>query len=147
MSVSLLLVPLAIAAAAAHAGLKRGAAEATVCTVQTRMRDAGLLSAALRDTRAAVAVEGDDLVADWAGVRARFSRGADQIWAAHFTGEADEARAVEIVRAIDAAYGRQVQQAVLARLQERAPAAGLRLESRSVTPDHAVRLVYAVERA
>jgi hypothetical protein len=41
----------------------------------------------------------------------------------------DEERAVEIVRAVDAAYGRQVQRAVLDRLRERAPAAGLRLES------------------
>jgi hypothetical protein len=54
---------------------------------------------------------------------------------------------VDIVRAVDAAYGRQVQRAVLARLTERAPAAGLRLESRSVTPELAVRLVFAVERA
>jgi hypothetical protein len=145
MSVSLLLVPLAIAAAAAHAGLKKGK-DATVCEVQTRMRDAVLLAEALRDSRAAVAPDGADLVADWAGVRARFSRDERQIWTAHFTGDVDEARAVDIVRVVDAAYGRQVQRAVLARLTERAPAAGLRLESRSVTPDQAVRLVFAVER-
>ncbi|MEV6924266.1 hypothetical protein AB0M46_07120 [Dactylosporangium sp. NPDC051485] len=146
MSVSLILIPLAIAAAAAHAGLSKGK-DATVCQVQTRMRDAGLLAAALRESRAAVASEDGVLVADWAGVRARFARDERQIWTAHFTGDVDEARAVDIVRAVDAAYGRQVQQAVLARLTERAPAAGLRLESRSVTPDRAVRLVFAVERA
>ncbi|MEV8514785.1 hypothetical protein [Dactylosporangium sp. NPDC051484] len=146
MSVSLLLIPLAIAAAAARAGLAKGAGT-SVYTVETRMRDAGLLAAALRDTRAVVTPDGADLVADWAGVRARFSRDERQIWSAHFTGDVDEPRAVEIVRALDAAYGRQVQGAVLARLTERAPAAGLRLESRSVTPDAAVRLVFAVERA
>ncbi|MER7008746.1 hypothetical protein ABT297_37685 [Dactylosporangium sp. NPDC000555] len=145
MSVSLLLIPLAIAAAAARAGLTKGA-DTSVCTVETRMRDAELLAAALRDTRAAVTPDGADLVADWAGVRARFGRDERHIWSAHFTGDVDEPRAVEIVRAVDAAYGRQVQRAVLARLTERAPAAGLRLESRSVTPA-AVRLVFAVERA
>ncbi|MGI5237318.1 hypothetical protein [Dactylosporangium sp. CA-139066] len=146
MSVSLLLIPLAIAAAAAHAGLSKDK-DTTVCQVQTRMRDAGLLTAALSESRAVVTREGADLVADWAGVQARFSRDEQQIWTAHFTGDVDEARAVDIVRAVDAAYGRQVQRAVLARLTERAPAAGLRLESRSVTPDQAVRLVFAVERS
>ncbi|MFG2043189.1 hypothetical protein [Dactylosporangium sp. NPDC048998] len=146
MSVSLLLVPLAIAAAAAHARLSEKSSATTVCQVQTRMRDAALLGAALRDSRAAVSAEGADLVADWAGVRARFSRDPQHIWTAHLTGDVDEPRAMEIVRSVDAAYGRQVQQAVLARLTERAPAAGLRLESRSVTPDAAVRLVFAVER-
>ncbi|WP_433208426.1 hypothetical protein ACQP00_43245 [Dactylosporangium sp. CS-047395] len=151
MSVSLILLPLAIAAAAAHAGLTKGRTDATVCQVQTRMRDAGLLAAALRDTRAAVTPDvtpgHDGLVADWAGVRARFVRDEQQVWTAHFTGDVDEPRAVDIVRALDVAYGRQVQQAVLARLTERAPAAGLRLESRAVTPDRAVRLVFAVERS
>jgi hypothetical protein len=148
MSVSLILLPLAIAAAAAHAGLTKGrTGDATVCQVQTRMRDAGLLAAALRDTRAAVTPDEDGLVADWAGVRARFVRDEQQVWTAHFTGDVDEPRAVDIVRALDVAYGRQVQQAVLARLTERAPAAGLRLESRAVTPDRAVRLVFAVERS
>jgi hypothetical protein len=150
MSVALLLVPLAIAAAAAHAGLAKRTDE-SVCTVETRMRDPDLLAAALRETRAAVTADGTALVAEWAGVRARFERDARQIWSAHFTGDLpegiDEPRAVDIVRAVDAAYGRQVQRAVLARLTERAPAAGLRLESRSVTPELAVRLVFAVERA
>ncbi|MFI5912981.1 hypothetical protein [Dactylosporangium sp. NPDC051541] len=146
MSISLILVPLAIAAAAAHAGLKQGQ-DTTVCQVQTRMRDANLLTAALRDTRAVVAPHEDGLVADWAGVRARFVRDEQHIWTAHFTGDVVEAQAVDIVRAVDAAYGRQVQAAVLRRLTDRAPAAGLRLESRSVTPDRAVRLVFAVERA
>jgi hypothetical protein len=147
MSVALLLVPLAIAAAAAHAKLTEKDSAATVCRVQTRMRDADLLAAALRETRAEVTRAGADLVADWAGVRARFGRDAQQIWSAHFTGAVDEPRAIDIVRAVDAAYGRQVQRAVLDRLTQRAPAAGLRLESRSVTADQAVRLVFAVERA
>ncbi|GAA3288635.1 hypothetical protein Dvina_43405 [Dactylosporangium vinaceum] len=147
MSVSLILVPLVIAATAAHAGLQQGRDAVSVCQVQTRMRDANLLGAALRDTRAAVTSDRDGLVADWAGVRARFVRDEQQIWTAHFTGDVTEPQAVDIVRAIDAAYGRQVQAAVLERLTRRAPAAGLRLESRSVTPDRAVRLVFAVERA
>lgn len=148
MSVSLILLPLAVAAVAATHVATSGRDDdgRVVCQVQTRMRDETLLAAALRDTAAVVTTEPDVVTADWVGVRASFQRGADGIWSAHFTGEVDEQRAVEIVRAVDAAYGRQVQHAVLARLREQAPAAGLRLESEQVTEDASVRLVFAVER-
>ncbi|GFJ86952.1 hypothetical protein [Phytohabitans rumicis] len=76
----------------------------------------------------------------------RFTRDADGVWSAHFTGEVDESRAVEIVRAVDTGYGHQVQRAVLDRLRERAPAAGLWLESETTTEDDGVRLVFAVGR-
>ncbi|MDT0530415.1 hypothetical protein RM555_15595 [Micromonospora sp. DSM 115977] len=147
MSVSLILLPLAVAAVAAtHAATAgRDGQGRVVCQVQTRMRDETLLVTALRDTGAVVTTEPDAIIADWADVRAGFRRGEDGIWSAHFTGEVDEPRAVEAVRAIDAAYGRQVQRAVLERLREQAPAAGLRLESEQVTEDASVRLVFAVE--
>jgi hypothetical protein len=147
MSVSLLLVPLAVATVAAVRGATAGrdGDGRIVCQVQTRMRDQALLAAALTDTRAVVTTAANEIVADWQGVRASFRRDPDGIWLAHFTGEVDEDRAVGIVRAVDAAYGRQVQRAVLDRLRERAPAAGLRLESEQVTEDAAVRLVFAVE--
>ncbi|SCF34069.1 hypothetical protein GA0074695_5809 [Micromonospora viridifaciens] len=147
MSVSLILLPLAVAAVAATHGATAGRDQngRVVCQVQTRMRDETLLTAALHDTAAAVTADGDLILADWAGVRATFQRDAEAIWSAHFTGEVDEQRAVDIVRAVDAAYGRQVQRAVLQRLREQAPAAGLRLESEQVTEDASVRLVFAVE--
>lgn len=147
MSVSLILLPLAVAAVATAHGVTAGRNQdgRVVCQVQTRMRDETLLAAALRDTDAVVATDHGGLTADWAGVRAVFQRGEDGVWSAHFTGEVDERRAVEVVRAIDAAYGRQVQRAVLERLRQQAPAAGLRLESEEVTEDAAVRLVFAVE--
>ncbi|MFI7518635.1 hypothetical protein [Micromonospora globbae] len=147
MSVSLILLPLAVAAVAAAHGATAGRDQdgRVVCQVQTRMRDESLLTAALADTAAVVAADRDAITADWAGVRAVFQRGDDGIWSAHFTGDVDERRAVEIVGAVDAAYGRQVQRAVLERLRAQAPAAGLRLESEEVTEDASVRLVFAVE--
>lgn len=147
MSISLLLVPLAVATVAAvhQATAGRDGEGRVVCDVQTRMRDETLLAAALRDTGAVVTAAPDEITADWQGVRATFRRGPDGIWSAHFTGDVDEDRAMEIVRAVDAAYGRQVQRAVLDRLRERAPAAGLRLESEEVIEDASVRLVFAVE--
>ncbi|PZG14689.1 hypothetical protein C1I95_21130 [Micromonospora craterilacus] len=147
MSISVVLVPLAVAAVVAVQGVaaRRDQQGRVVCQVQTRMRDERLLAAALHDTAAVVGADRDTITADWAGVRANFQRDADGIWSAHFTGEVDEERAVEVVRAIDTAYGRQVQRAVLERLRQQAPAAGLRLESEQVTEDASVRLVFAVE--
>ena len=148
MSVTLLLVPLAVAGAtAAKAAMDRRADGPTICQVHTRMRDRTLLAEALRDTGALVTVTGETLTAAWRqpDIDATFTRDADGIWAAHLTGVAQE-QAVRLVTAVDAAYGRQVQRAVLTRLREQAPVAGLRLESESVQDDASVRLVFEVER-
>ncbi|RAK28362.1 hypothetical protein B0I29_120130 [Actinoplanes lutulentus] len=108
------------------------------------MRDAELLLAALQDTSANTSRHELDLVADWQGVRAVFSRGEDGIWTAHLTGQVDEERALGIVREVDRAYGRQVQQTIIRRLHDQAPAAGMRLESQTVEEDMSVTMVLAV---
>ncbi|MCC9195320.1 hypothetical protein QNO08_03095 [Arthrobacter sp. zg-Y820] len=147
MSISLLLVPMAIAAVGAF---KIGRTETDaqgqrMCQVQTRMRDAGLLAAALADTNATVSPAADTITADWLGVRAVFHRNEQGIWQVDFTGDIDEKRAADIVAAIDLAYGRQVQQAVLARLREKAPSAGMTVASETVEDDDSVTLVLNVE--
>lgn len=148
MSISLTLVSHAMAAIDAVRGARpaRNGAGQLVCEVRTRMRDATLLAAALQETGAAVTADDHEISAHWDGVQAVFARDADGVWSAHFTGDVDEARAIGIVRAIDTGYGRQVQRAVLERLRERAPAAGLSLESETTTEDAGVRLVFAVGR-
>jgi hypothetical protein len=110
------------------------------------MRDGALLAQALQDTGAAVTSSTDSLEISWTDVTARFDRDQDGVWSAHFGGDVDEARARELVGAIDSAYGRRVQSAVLDRLRERAPAAGLRLDSETVEADSSVTLVLTVDR-
>jgi hypothetical protein len=147
MSVSIVLVPLAIASISAWKASRRevDVQGRTVCHVQTRMKDQGLLAAALRETHADVAVAPDSLAAQWQGVQAEFRRDDQGIWQANFTGDVDIARASSIVAAIDVAYGYQVQQAVLAKLRERAPAAGMSVASETVEADSSVTLVLNVE--
>lgn len=146
MSVSILLVPLAIAAVSAwQVGRHETDSDGmTICHVQTRMRDQRLLTAALRDTRADVAVTNDSLVARWQGVDASFQRDDQGIWQAHFTGDVDVERASGIIEAVDLAYGRRVQHDVLAKLRERAPLAGMLVASETVEADDSVTLVLNV---
>ncbi|MGH3329742.1 MAG: hypothetical protein ACRDPJ_00425 [Nocardioidaceae bacterium] len=147
MSVEIVLVPLAVAAISAWRASRAETDETgrTVCHVSTRMRDQGLLSAALRDTGAVVNARDGQLVGTWAGVEAVFTLGADGIWTAHLTGEVDEERALSIVQAVDQAYGRQVQAAVLDRLRQRAPGAGMRVESESIDEDDTIVLTLALQ--
>jgi hypothetical protein len=141
----MLLVPLAMAGAAAIKAAADRRADG-VCRVGTRMRDAAMLGDALRDTGADVRLKDDRVTVRWAdGVTAAFTREADGLWAAHFSGT-DEDGATRKVSEVDAAYGRLVQRVVLERLRDQAPAAGLRLESETVGEDASVRLVFEVER-
>lgn len=147
MSIEVVLIPVALAAVSAWRVSRpdRDEQGRTVCRVATRLRDGGLLQAALADTGARVTTQEHRIVADWSGVRAAFERGDDGIWSAHLQGEVDERRAVDIVAAVDQAYGRRVQQAVLARLLERAPHAGLHVESRTQGEDDSVTVVLGVQ--
>jgi hypothetical protein len=147
MSVSLLLVPLALAgAAAAQAAAERKESGRTVVQVQTRMRDVTLLAEALRDTGATVTSGPDNVTAVWGEQAVTFARDSAGIWSAHAAGMTGDV-AVALITAVDQAYGRRVQQAVLERLRDRAPEAGLRLESETTQPDASVRLVFEVERS
>lgn len=147
MSVSLLLVPLVLAGAAAvQARADRRNDGVTVVQVNTRMRDVTLLAEALRDAGAVVTATAEVLTAVWGEEMLSFRRDGEGVWSAHAAGMTTE-RAVELVTAVDVAYGRQVQQAVLERIRDRAPAAGLRLESEVVQEDASVRLVFEVEQA
>jgi hypothetical protein len=155
-----LLVPVAIAAVAAvNAALdnkptnresnKADQVESVPqVQVQTRMRDLDLLQAALADTRAEVTHAAENSIeAAWADATAVFDRDAEGIWQVHFTGEdVDRQRAGEIVHAIDAAYARRVQQAVVRKLRERAHTAGLELASETVEEDQSVTMVLNVRR-
>jgi hypothetical protein len=148
VSISILLVPAVMAAAtsvAAATGGRQGDAASITCRVETRMRDVTLLTQALRDTGAKVTLDQDNPVAVWDTARCSFQRGADGNWSAHFTGNVTEEQAVDLVKSIDVAYGRQVQQAVLLRIRDRAPSCGLRLESETVARDASVQLVFAVD--
>jgi hypothetical protein len=161
MSVSILLVPAVIAAVAGSAGGGAAGVLATLAgsadghgthalRVQTRMRDVGLLCAALTDLGAELRhTDADAVDAALGDVSLELARGADGVWAAHVDAArevgVDEANA--LLLALDAAYAARVQQAVAERIRQNADAAGFRLVEESREPDDSVRMVLEIRDA
>lgn len=145
MSIEIVLLPLAIAAVSAWQA-KREADEAgqQVVAVETRMKNEGLLEGALADSGATVTRDDTGIAADWRGLPARFAKNAHGIWAVRVGGGATLEEATELVKAVDAAYGRRVQQEVLTRLRQRAPEVGMTVESETVEDDDSVLLTLHV---
>lgn len=149
VSISIVLLPLAVAAASAVA--HRGNAKTdqpNVCVVSTRMRDPRLLVTALGDTGAtASALSQDTIEAAWGDLVAQLRRDEDGIWSAHFTGTSDAERCVEAVMALDRAYGQRVQEQVVATLRDRAPEAGMTVLSQTTNSDSSITMMLEVQRS
>jgi len=165
MSISLILLPAALAAAAAvggtgalgaialNSGAKNkpgpGQTEAVPIAVQTRMKDPDLLAAALADLGATDASISDGvLTATIDGIEVVMSRTEDGVWGAHLSRvdghEVTEAEATALMTRLDAAYARHVQRAVAERIRSRADRAGFELVSETRDDDDTVTMVLNV---
>ncbi|CAL4858433.1 hypothetical protein [Microbacterium sp. MM2322] len=165
MSISLILVPAALAAAAALGGtgvvgalsLNAGAkaepgsrgSEAVPVAVQTRMKNPDLLAASLADLGATDAsLEDGVLTATLDGLEVVMSRTEDGVWGAHLSRldghEVTEAEATAVMTQLDVAYARHVQRAVADRIRSRADQAGFELVSETRDEDDTVTMVLNV---
>jgi hypothetical protein len=168
MSVSIVLIPAAIAAIASAAaggagavGIGAGVAgvissmrgagaeEATALQVRTRMKDRGLLAEALKDLGAVDVEVGDQVAATVDGIQLVMQSTPEGVWVAEFTparGGADVTteQATRFAERLDAAYAARVQAAVAERIRSRATDAGLELVSETVDDDQAVTMVLNV---
>lgn len=167
MSVSIILIPAAIAAiasaaagGAATAGVgvgiagaitsmtRRDGREVDVVQVRTRMKDRGLLAQALGDLGAVDVEVGDEVAATVDGVQLLMQQ-TDGIWGATFTAakgepEVTTAVATKLAERLDAAYAARVQAAVAERIREKATDAGLELVSEAVDDDQTVTMTLNV---
>lgn len=145
MSIEIVLLPMAVAAVSAWQA-KKAADESgrQVIAVGTRMRNETLLQRALMDTGATVAASGHVLTASWGATQGRFTKDPSGIWSVHLAGDTDYQHAADLISRVDAHYGRHVQAEVLARLRDRAPAAGMEIESETVEEDDSVTMVLTV---
>jgi hypothetical protein len=164
MSVTILLIPVALAAAslAGGTGLTAAlrarnepgtgvdAADASV-SVRTRMKDRGLLALALSDIGAVDVTTGDrQVMALIDGHRLAMSLTDDDVWEAHIERpdglEVDAGLASDIIARLDGAYAGRVQSAVAERIRARADSAGFELVSETRDDDATVTMVLNVRR-
>lgn len=168
MSVSIILIPAAIAAIASAAaggaatagvgigvaGMVRsmtsgGGAETATLQVRTRMKDRTLLAAALADLGAVDVEVGDEVAATVGGIQLVMRSTPEGVWAADFTPAKGQPAvtteaATKLAEALDAAYAARVQSAVAERIRNRATDAGLELVSETVDDDQSVTMVLDV---
>ncbi|RWZ49519.1 hypothetical protein ELQ90_12160 [Labedella phragmitis] len=168
MSVTILLIPAALAAASLAGGTGLTAALAarregrqggsptddsvgTAVSVSTRMKDSGLLDAALADIGAVDVVVGEsDVTATVDGHVLAMTLTDEDVWEAHFSRDggvdADASIAEDVIARLDAAYARRVQAAVADRIRARADSAGFELVSESRDEDATVTMVLNVRQ-
>ncbi len=160
MSVTLVLLPIALAAAAAAGGggaLGAGATAKNTASsggrpaeirVRTRMKDSTLLADALTGLGAtAVDVSRSRVTADIDGVALTMTLTDDGVWEAHVESDDREVTVVsatELLQRLDAAYAAGVQQAVAEKIRLRAVDAGFDLVSETRETDDTVTMVLNV---
>ncbi|RJF43895.1 hypothetical protein D4740_02785 [Actinomyces sp. 2119] len=148
MSLSITLVPLALAAVTVGQAWQEGSTPShprRTVGVRSRMRDEGLLVDALHDLGVSVQRTEEGRLAGATSVGPLvLTRDSDGLWTIHFADPDSPDLARNFVEDLDRAYGLRVQQAVVQRLRDRAPAAGMRIESETVDDDRVVTLMMEV---
>lgn len=147
MSIELVLIPIALAAVSAAKAARLGSpTDGDRVEVQSRLKDTRLLTAALADLGATIMWKADDsLAATLPQGELMLSRTGEAPWVAHFGDGWSQQAAVELIGQLDVAYGLHVQQTVLARLRERAPTAGMTVESERVEDDQTVTMMLRLD--
>ncbi|HSP76549.1 MAG TPA: hypothetical protein VLO31_10085 [Cryobacterium sp.] len=160
MSVTLILLPLALAAAAAAGGVGfLGAAvtakggndsgPAAEIRVRTRMKDSTLLADALTNLGAsAIDVSRTRVTAELDGVSLSMTLTDDGVWEAHVEGrdgnEVTLVSATDLLQRLDGEYAAMVQRAVAEKIRARAESSGFDLVSETREADDTVTMVLNV---
>ena len=145
MSLEIVLVPLAFAAVGAWKARRPASDNTPTIHVASRMRHGGLLADSLSDLGIAVTHESEGHISAVQQERKlEFRRNDEDLWVATFDGSWSEGEAMELLTRLDAAYGRRVQQDVIAKIHERAPAAGMHITSEVVDNEDTVTLMLSV---
>ncbi|POH66714.1 hypothetical protein C3B61_09215 [Cryobacterium zongtaii] len=160
MSVTLILLPLALAAAAAAGGVGAigaavtakgtdGAGSRPAIRVRTRMKDSTLLADALTNLGAtAIDASRSRVTAEIDGVSLTMTLTEDSVWEAHVEGldgrDVTVASATGLLQQLDTEYAAMVQQAVAAKIRARAAGSGFELVSETREADDTVTMVLNV---
>ncbi|MET0954779.1 MAG: hypothetical protein ABWY68_02435 [Cryobacterium sp.] len=163
MSVTLILLPIALAAAAAAGGIggigaaitaKANSADTAAgappeIRVRTRMKDSTLLADALTNLGAtAIDVSRTRVIAEVDGVSLTMTLTDDGVWEAHVESldgvEVTVQSATDLLQRLDGEYALMVQQAVAEKIRLRAESSGFDLVSETREADDTVTMVLNV---
>ena len=150
MSLEIILIPMAIAiVTAAHSRAKENDTNEAShqVGVETRMKNLELLQNAMRNIGCITTLQENEIAASLNSLNFTFKKNSQGIWAATFVAGTTLEAAEQIIGQIDKAYGIEVQAEVLRKIKERAPQAGMMLESETINEDSSVTLVLAVNQA
>ncbi|WEO77195.1 hypothetical protein BJQ94_17860 [Cryobacterium sp. SO2] len=163
MSVTLILLPIALAAAAAAGGVgalgaaltahghdgATGSGQAPQVRVRTRMKDSTLLTAALTNLGAtAIDVSRTRVTAEVDGALLTMTLTENAVWEAHVESldgrDVTVVSATELLQRLDGEYAVMVQQAVAEKIRQRAGSSGFDLVSETREADDTVTMVLNV---
>lgn len=147
MSISLILVPIAIAAFAAAAGDQAGKAGDPPASLRlgTRMKSERLLRATLEDYGCRYVTAGGRVDSTVEDARIFFERDETDAFDAVFVGGISGEHARAFLSELEQGYAQLLQQQVYENLLARAHERGLVLESEEVREDNSVLLSFQVE--
>lgn len=145
MSVTLVLIPVAIAVAGAINTRKERLQELPDSfSLETRMKDEELLEAALSNYGCKSVVTGETIDSTLNGARILFERNEQDIFEAVFVGGISTDHARTFVAELDEEYAQLVQQQVYENLLSRARQRGLVMESEEVQEDNSIVVTFKV---
>lgn len=145
MSVTLALIPVAIAVAGAVSTRKQGREESPRgFRLETRMKDEELLRTALERYGCKNVVKDESVDAAWGETRMLFERDERGVFHAVFTKDISAENATSFLTELDAEYALLVQENVYRNLISRANEKGLIVESDEILEDNSVVITLRV---
>jgi len=145
MSITLILIPVAIAVAGAISTRKeRSEGLPNSFSLETRMKDEELLEAALRNYGCKSVTTGGTIDSTLNGTRILFERNEQGVFEAIFVGDISADHARTFVAELDEEYAQLVHQQVYENLLSRARQRGLVMESEEVQEDNSIVLTFRV---
>jgi hypothetical protein len=145
MSLEIILVPLAIAAYGSWKA--RSMEKDNVLLVETRLKDPALLALALHAMGGtSIEVDGGVVQAVIGNRKLSFRSDSSGVLTAHVDTK-DQDEAVSLLLEVDKQYGFQVQEAVVARVKQRASGLGMNIVSQITSEDGSINMVLEEVRA
>lgn len=145
MSVTLVLIPVAIAVAGAISTRKERSQElSNSFSLETRMKDEELLKAALENYGCKSVVMEETIDSTLDGTRILFERNEQDVFEVVFVGDISTDHARTFVAELDEEYTQLVQQQVYENLLSRARQRGLVMESEEVQEDNSIVVTFRV---